>query len=459
MKESSFELVEAVQQEVEAFFEQHQAEKRAYHNLAHTQAVVAAARQIGNHYQLDDEDLAAVQIAAWFHDVGYHIQPEAHEKAGSDAAVAFLQKNAAPEELIRKVKGCIMATKMPQDPHNLLEEIVCDADLFHLGQDRFKQINECMCQEKEHSMGKTFTKQQWRLGTIAFLEAHHYHTDYCQMLLSDKKMANLEVLKKKAAAAGLKTGAKNKEVAVKEQGSRGSIHEVGAEPMSNTGSDSKLDQKADFSLTQMKDSNEENGNNKKNKKQRKANKEKQGSQDKPGKPEKPDKGIETMFRVTAGNNQKLSNMADNKAHILISVNSIILSAVISLLLRKLDAHEELIIPTFILITVSLVTIIFSILSTRPTIPRGTFTQQDIDEQRTNLLFFGNFYKMNLEQYTEGMWKVMDNRDFLYGSLIKDVYAQGVVLGKKYRLLRTAYNVFMYGLVLSVIAYMIGVMVA
>ena len=181
--------------------------------------------------------------------------------------------------------------------------------------------------------------------------------------------------------------------------------------------------------------------------------------EKKSKNERPDKGIETMFRVTAGNNQKLSNMADNKAHILISVNSIILSAVISLLLRKLDAHEELIIPTFILITVSLITIIFSILSTRPTIPRGTFTEKDIAEKKTNLLFFGNFYKMNLEQYTKGMWEVMDDRDFLYGSLIKDVYAQGVVLGKKYRLLRTAYNVFMYGLVLSVIAYMIGVMVS
>jgi hypothetical protein len=63
----------------------------------------------------------------------------------------------------------------------------------------------------------------------------------------------------------------------------------------------------------------------------------------------------------------------------------------------------------------------------------------------NLLFFGNFYKMSLEEYTYGMEKMMDDKDFLYGSLIKDVYAQGVVLGKKYRLLRIAYNIFMFGL--------------
>ncbi|GAB3355634.1 hypothetical protein GCM10027566_17970 [Arachidicoccus ginsenosidivorans] len=443
MIESSLKLVEAVQAEVQAFFEQHQEEKRAYHNLAHTQAVVAAAKQIGDHYQLNDQDFEVVQIAAWFHDIGYHIEPDAHERAGAEAAAAFLQKKGQSEALITKVQGCIMATKMPQDPHNLLEEIVCDADLFHLGQDRFNQINECMCQEKGQSLGKVLTKQQWRLGTIAFLEAHHYHTDYCQMLLSDKKAANLARLKKKAASAAAKMAKKPQEVTLKQPEPSGNIKgTLPADGAVALEQPEKVDQGGDNAPYQNKEQ--------KGRKEKKQKKEKT---------DKPDKGIETMFRVTAGNNQKLSNMADNKAHILISVNSIILSAVISLLLRKLDAHEELIIPTFILITVSLITIIFSILSTRPTIPKGTFTRQDIEEKKTNLLFFGNFYKMKLEQYTEGMWKVMDDRDFLYGSLIKDVYAQGVVLGKKYRLLRTAYNVFMYGLVLSVIAYMIGVMVS
>lgn len=171
--------------------------------------------------------------------------------------------------------------------------------------------------------------------------------------------------------------------------------------------------------------------------------------------DKPDKGIETMFRVVSGNNQKLSNMADNKAHIMISVNSIILSAVISLVLKNLHDHKFLAIPTFIILAVGVITIIFSVLATRPSIPKGTFTEEDIEKQRVNLLFFGNFYKMSLEKYTNGMLKVMDDREFLYGSLIKDVYFQGVVLGKKYHLLRISYNVFMFGLIISVIGFIIA----
>ncbi|WP_374164533.1 Pycsar system effector family protein [Arcticibacter sp. MXS-1] len=174
--------------------------------------------------------------------------------------------------------------------------------------------------------------------------------------------------------------------------------------------------------------------------------------------ERPDRGIETMFRISSGNHQRLSDMADNKSHILITVNSIILSAIISLLIRRLDSNLYLAIPTLIILTVSLLTIIYSILATRPTIPPGTFTQQDIDEQKVNLLFFGNFYRMNLEEYSAGMWKTMEDKSFLYGSLIRDLYSQGVVLGKKYGLLRKAYNIFMYGLIISVLAFVIAAVI-
>ena len=95
---------------------------------------------------------------------------------------------------------------------------------------------------------------------------------------------------------------------------------------------------------------------------------------------------------------------------------------------------------------------FSILATRPKLPHGTFTQEDIDNKSVNLLFFGNFYKMKLEDYKAGMWEVMNDREFLYDTLIKDVYSQGVVLGRKYRLLRISYNIFMFGLIASVLSF-------
>ena len=178
----------------------------------------------------------------------------------------------------------------------------------------------------------------------------------------------------------------------------------------------------------------------------------------PGKKNKkkdPGRGIDTVFRITSNNNQRLSSMADSKAHILIQVNSIIISVLLSLLLRKIEDHTNLAIPATLLLTVNLLTIIFSILATRPHIPPGKFSKEDLEEKKVNLLFFGNFYRMTLEEYAGGMLQLMEDRDFLYGSLIRDVYFQGIALGRKYRWLRLSYNVFMYGLIASVVAFMIA----
>src|SRR3954468_7877486 len=89
-----------------------------------------------------------------------------------------------------------------------------------------------------------------------------------------------------------------------------------------------------------------------------------------------DLGIETLLKVTASTDQRLSDMADNKAQILITVNSIIISAIISLLLRELKDNSFLVLPSYLLLTVSLATMILAILSTRPSMPRGKFSTKD-----------------------------------------------------------------------------------
>lgn len=169
----------------------------------------------------------------------------------------------------------------------------------------------------------------------------------------------------------------------------------------------------------------------------------------------PDAAIENLLRVTAGKDHLLSDMADNKAQILITVNSIIISAIISLVLRNLKEDQFLILPSYILLCVSLITMILAILATRPSIPRGKFTPTDLAKKKVNLLFFGNYYRMKLGDYASGMKRILSDHEFLYDSLIKDVYTQGVVLGRKYRLLRAAYNVFMFGMIAAIITFIIS----
>lgn len=175
------------------------------------------------------------------------------------------------------------------------------------------------------------------------------------------------------------------------------------------------------------------------------------------KEEKPDRGIDTLFRVTLGNHTRLSGIADSKANILLSVNAIIISIALSTLIPKLDSprNMHLVVPTFIMLMSSVITIIFAILSTRPKVTKGVFTKNDIEDKKVNLLFFGNFYKMPLEDYQWAMNEMMKDREYLYNSMIKDLYYLGIVLEKKYRLLRIAYNIFMVGIVLSVFAFVIA----
>jgi predicted metal-dependent HD superfamily phosphohydrolase len=169
------------------------------------------------------------------------------------------------------------------------------------------------------------------------------------------------------------------------------------------------------------------------------------------------KGIQTMLRLTSENHLKLSDMADHKANILISVNAIIISVILGVLMRKLEEEPALTIPTIIFLLVAVTTIVIAILATRPKVSGGTFTEQEVIDKKTNLLFFGNFYKAPFEQYDTAMRKMMKDPDYLYGALIKDIYMLAVVLGRKYRLIRIAYYIFMIGIVVSVAAFAIAVL--
>ncbi|MDI3321348.1 Pycsar system effector family protein [Pinibacter soli] len=392
-----------IKHEVTIFFQINDKGIYSYHNLAHTQNVVANAGKIARYYKLDDKDSFIVNAAAWYHDTGYLIGGGMdHEQEGAAMGEKFLLARGVDQSIIEAIKNCILATKLPQAPQTLLEQIVCDADLYHLGTEEFREQNKQVRKEMEHRFGKEISKQEWRLGTIKLFEFHHYHTDYAHKFLDPVKQQNLEKLKKKESE-----DEHNKEKKVKKPNHTG----VGEQPAATE-----------------------------NKKQ---------------KPDRPERGIETMFRITSNNHQRLSDMADNKAHIMITTTSIILSVLLSVMLRKLEDNHHLIIPTILLLAVCVVTMTLCILSTRPSIPPGTFIPQDIADKKVNLLFFGNFYRMNYEEYRDAMKSMMSDREFLYGNLTRDVYSQGVVLGRKYRLLRAGYNVFMFGVIVSVIAYSIA----
>jgi len=166
-----------------------------YHDFRHTEETVEAAREIGTASGLSDRDMEVLLVAAWFHDTGYTELAEGHEGRSVVIANDFLGRMGYPPENLKKVAGCIMATRVPQDPKNPLEEVICDADMLFLGREEFFRKNDLLKEEIEEREGKTVPAAEWLQRSIDFLTHHVYHTAYCREKLSAGVRKNIETMR------------------------------------------------------------------------------------------------------------------------------------------------------------------------------------------------------------------------------------------------------------------------
>ncbi|CAL2102876.1 Phosphohydrolase [Tenacibaculum sp. 190130A14a] len=389
--------MEALFTEIEAFviheLNENLDSKFLYHNIAHTQRVVEKTKELIVDAKVEGEEAENLIMAAWFHDIGYISSMENHEDASIEKASKFLKEKGLSEDRIQKVSKLIEATKMSVVPQTESEKLLKDADCSHIGGKNYAEYSELLRREWELTQNRVVSDNDWIEENINFLTTQHrFYSDTASKKWDKVKGKNLVQL-------------------LKEQ--------------------KKIKQ----------DTN-------------KIKQKKEELKLKKNKIELPERGIETMFRVALRNHITLSDIADTKANILLSVNAIIMSLALSNLLPKLDnpSNHYLIIPSLIFVAFTVVSIILSVLSTRPNVTQGKFTKEDVANKKVNLLFFGNFHQMNLPDFEWAMDEMMKDRDYLYGSLTKDLYFLGLVLNRKYKLLRITYTVFAIGIVVSVVAF-------
>ncbi|MEM7551043.1 MAG: Pycsar system effector family protein [Bacteroidota bacterium] len=391
-------IVDKVQSFATRILKEELPEEIHFHTYSHTRNVVESASKIADSIKLEEAQKEVVVISAWMHNIGFAESIAYHKEMSIQKARLFLYQNGYPADRITQVVQCIRSTKIPQKPKSDMEKVLCDADLAHLSYPNFPEITESLRQEVCSVDEIHVSKREWLLTNEIFFKEHQYFTDFANNHFLSRKEQNLVKLQKEIAQA-------------REDGEY-----IEA-----------LEEKEKTLKKRLKSE----------------------------KSAKPDKGIETMIRVTSKNHIKLSQMADNKANILISVNAIILSVIVSVLVRKFEESPHLIIPTIILVITCLIAIVFAVLSTRPNVSRGKFTRHDIENRKTNLLFFGNFHGTSMEDYLWGMKEMMKSGEYLYSSLIKDIYFIGRVLGRKYKLLRISYLMFMFGLIISVMSFLLA----
>ena len=386
-------LLEKTEEYIVKLFNEKLEAQYVYHNLVHTQRVVDKAKELAVLAKLSEEDTHKILIATWFHDTGFTVDANNHEDKSIEIATNFLREHKIEDSVITEISNLISVTKLGNKPSNLLERIIKDADCSHIGSKNYDDFSQLLHKEIELTSKNTIKELDWVTNNIDFLtNEHQFYTDIAFKKWGKQKSKNLAQLlkeEKKILQEKEKLSQKKEELAFKKN-----------------------------------------------------------------KVELPERGIETMFRVALRNHITLSDIADTKANILLSVNAIIISISLSTLLPKLDnpSNGYLIAPTIIFILFIVVSMILSIMATKPNVTQGKFTKEDVENKKVNLIFFGNFHKMSLTEFEWAMDEMMKDKDYLYSSLTKDLYFLGLVLNRKYNLLRTTYTVFMIGIIVSVLAY-------
>lgn len=366
----------------------------AYHNYKHTLQTVKACKELAAGYNLTSRDFEILMLAAWYHDTGYVETYEGHE----ERSVAFLKQSLEGEykqEDILEIESLILSTKYKSVVSGTLQEILHDADYINIGKKRFNERAELLRIEWERILNKSFTDLEWAREQLDFLLSTTFKTEEAILNYGNQHETNIRFQRQK-------------------------IEEL------NT-SELKI----------------------------KAKLEKRDEE----KPKREGRGIETLYRSVYSYHINLSSLADNKANIMISINTIIVSLIITLFgsgyTFSSDGEFEnlrFVFPMAILLISSLTAVVFAILSARPNVTSKE--KYDIKNKKGSVLFFGNFVQLQLEEFVSQIKVLKAQKDELYDNMSIDIYYLGAVLVKKYKLLTWSYNVFMGGLVLGGLCFII-----
>lgn len=367
-------------------------ERDAAIGSALVQETVTQCLVISAHSELSEEEAERAAVAVWLYftalERGALFSPKHNDHPLTEA---FLEELGLPDKEREKIQQAVIAAITLQ-PADHFEEVVCDAvNSIILKAEQLTDFSR-----KEMLLNKVIAgaKVSWLRLLNEQLGQLRFFTEYGRTQFSDKRdqlLEKLNIYKK----------------AIRKEYRRGLMREFDL---------SKKD------IKKLK---------------------KLGRRD--------DRGVQTLFRLTSRNHFTLNSMVDRKANIMISINSIILSVMIGGLVGGLsDAWEVELLPVGLLILASSLSIIFAILSIRPEVSHGVFTREEIQAKKGNLLFYGNFVQMPLKDYEREMLQLLNDRNYLYLSMIRDIYYLGETLNKKNRLLRISLNIFMVGIILAVL---------
>ncbi|WP_256008927.1 Pycsar system effector family protein [Desertivirga xinjiangensis] len=388
-------IVKSAQEFVFNLFREKLQSDYVYHNYKHTLQTTKACKELAEAYNLTSRDYEILMLAALFHDTGYTEVYKGHEEASVRILKEFLG-NDYPLEDLKKIEELILSTSALHTPNGTLQEILHDADYINIGKKKFSQRAELLRIEWERVLGKTYSDLEWAEEQLNFLICKSYITEEAILKYDGTREENIRIQREKIELLRIE-GEKLK---------------------------AKLDKTSPENKVQ-----------------------------------KEGRGIETLYRSLYEYHINLSSIADNKANIMISINTIIISLVITLFGSgyTFSGQNEFgslrfVIPMAVLLITSLLAVVFAVLSSRPNVTSKE--RYELKKKDSSILFFGNFAQLHLHEFVNRIKELKKEKEELYDSMSIDIYHLGAVLVKKYRLLSWSYNIFMGGLVLCAVGFVV-----
>ncbi|MBK6623283.1 MAG: hypothetical protein IPH04_04605 [Saprospirales bacterium] len=366
-----------------------------FHTYQQAADTARLVEEIGQGNEATPQQVESAVVAAWLHNLGFVVQYDQGWDESRQLAIAFLKREQTPEPLIQRVYNALSGLLSKEIPVTLEAQILADAVHAQQYGPRFFDQSPLLQLEMELK-GQAFPPAAWGQYQLQQLLNVTYYTPYAKEHFAP--LLGQHLLEQKNLVE-------------------------------------KLQRKQD----------EDDPDQMLRKFQQLERK-------------MPSSGIQTFFRTSYRNHINLSAIADSKANIMISVNAILISVIISAVSYKniTETNPMILMPAVIFVVTGLTSLTFAVLSARPKVTALNKEIHDREKVKQNLFFFGNFVNLRLDEYEEAMDSIFRDGELLYGNLVRDLYHLGQVLDKKYRYLTLSYNIFIVGFIATVVFFMIAV---
>ena len=385
--------------------------KVVYHDISFTHRLVSASKLIAQKEGLTAADTEIVIIASWLYGTGYRDAEMFKGKKLFSSCIActqqisklFLESINYPSEKIKKIFDIFRNTVSSKTQTNTsIEKVFIDALYMDFAREKGRKYIKKIYQELLLFNDVTIIKKNWFQKLLELLENHQYYTNYGKVELEPKKHRLIKEIKKNYKdLENIERVALRKEL------------DISDEELKDL--KKKLNDSSDFDI----------------------------------------RTVQTVFRTTSHNHYTLNQMVDRKANIMISINAIIISLLVGKVIGpSLDVLSLELIPVFIMATVGGFSMFFAIMAVRPDATHGEFSEEEVRNKQGNLLFFGNFHNMQFKDYEWAFLQMINDKDYLYSSLIRDIYYLGQRIKKKHDYLRNSLNIFLIGTSVTVISFIV-----